>query len=568
TCKGGSDGSIVANVSGGIGPYSYKWTPQVPPLDSKIYSNIPAGFYNLTVTDTGNPGCTKVVTQIEVKDGEDFKITATVTQAECNCTGGSILINSMGGTPVLFAWTPFVPSKNPNDNIPCGLYSVVVTSQGGCQKTLTNIEVTAKSSTLSVFADVFNPKCFGGCDGLISAAVSPNDPNATFKWNDQYHQNTQTADSLCAGVYIVTATDSEGCTKTASFELADPAEIILSTSSDSASSPNSKNGKAIVTANGGTGAYTYKWNTIPPQVTSIATGLGKGSYTVTVTDGNGCTKSAIVIVGAKDTTIITPVDTSNVLIINLLAGIYHNYGISCQGECDGTIKAIPPSKAVPPLSYAWSGSASSQKGQTAIQLCAGSYNVVITDANGAKFTSKQAITLTAPPSLNLQVVTGLNPTPTATALVDGGVAPYSYKLNEGPYSSVNIFNIDCNFPVSILALDANGCQAIQTIPGPCTTDCNEARLVITPNGDDINEYFVLGCANNYPCNKLTIFDRFGRIMYVKSGYLNDWNGVDNTGIPLPEGGYFWAFEYYHQIPCPNLLTVKPYVAKGSITIVR
>ncbi len=566
TCKGSSDGSIFLNVTGGVGPYSYMWDNT--PLNTNNNSSLLAGFYNVTVKDTGNPGCSTTVTQIQVKDGDDLNLTSTITPAECNCTGGSILINVTGGTPILYNWTPSA-SQNPNTNLSCGTYSVVVTSQSGCQKTLTNLVITAKPSNLNIFADVFNPKCHGSCDGLISASVTPLDPSAVYVWNTTPPQNTQTASNLCAGVYIVSVTDADGCSKSASFELSDPDSLLLVTSSDSASAPSSKNGKAIVTASGGTNIFTYKWNTTPPQTTATATGLGKGNYTVTVTDSNGCTKIATVTVSAKDTIIIPPPPvTDTVVLVNLLASTYHSFGVSCQGECDGTIKAIAPDSAVQPLSYAWSGSASGQKGEIAIQLCAGAYNVVITDANGVKYKKKYALTLSPPPALNLQVVVGTNPTPTATAIVDGGVPPYSYKINNDPYSSVNVFNIDGYSPVTILVTDANGCQAIETVNGPLTRNCDDARLVITPNGDDLNEYFVLGCANNFPCNKLMIFDRFGRILYQKSGYLNDWNGKDDQGNPLPEGGYFWAFEYYTQTPCPNLATVKPYVAKGSITIVR
>lgn len=568
TCKGSTDGSIILTVSGGIGPYTYMWSNPVTNTNKNNF-DIGAGFYSVTVKDSGNPGCQTIVNQMEVKDGDDLKLSSTVTKAECDCLhGGAIVINATGGTPVLYGWTPSAPSNDSLINIPCGTWSVVVTSQSGCQKTLSNIVVDAKPSNLSVFADVFNPKCFGSCDGLISAAVSPTDPNATFVWNTTPVQTTVTATNLCAGIYKVTATDTEGCTKVASFEVTDPLQISLDTTTVNATGPTKSDGKATVIASGGTGSLTYKWNTVPPQTTATATGLAAGTYTVTVTDANACTKTIIAIVGFDDITITPPGDTSKVILSNLLSNIYNGFGVSCSGQCDGTIKATPPTKAVPPLTYAWSGSASGQKGQYAVNLCAGTYDVVITDANGVKYTTKQTITLTSPPPLNLEVLTGTNPSPTATAIVSGGVAPYSYKLNNEAYTSVNIFNIDGYSAITVLVTDLNGCQAIQTIPGPLTRNCDDARLVITPNGDEVNEYFVLGCANNFPCNKLIIFDRYGRTVYQKSGYLNDWNGIDDAGNPLPEGGYFWAFEYYYQVPCPNLATVKPYVAKGSITIVR
>ncbi|HMW76113.1 MAG TPA: gliding motility-associated C-terminal domain-containing protein, partial [Saprospiraceae bacterium] len=121
--------------------------------------------------------------------------------------------------------------------------------------------------------------------------------------------------------------------------------------------------------------------------------------------------------------------------------------------------------------------------------------------------------------------------------------------------------VDGYEPLTVIVQDKNNCTITKTVVGPLGRDCNEARLVITPNGDGINDYLILACANVFTLNKFTVFDRWGKVLLTRSGYTNDWDGVDKQGNPLPEGGYFWALEYINQNG--NLE-----VAKGSITIVR
>ncbi|MCP9764190.1 hypothetical protein EGI31_14655, partial [Lacihabitans soyangensis] len=166
-----------------------------------------------------------------------------------------------------------------------------------------------------------------------------------------------------AGSYTVTVTDAKGCTATASVVVAQPTQLTASATKIGVSCFGGNDGKATVTALGGTPAYTYNW--LPSGGTSAtANGLTAGSYTVTVTDAKGCTVTASVVV-AQPTQL-----TANTLTVD----------VTCNGGTDGSISAIP-SGGTAPYSYKWNTSATTQ---VITALPAGTYSIVITDANNCK----------------------------------------------------------------------------------------------------------------------------------------------------------------------------------------
>ena len=557
TCKGGSNGAISVNVAGGTGNYSYKWTAPIPGGTGNNPINLSAGSYSVTVTDNGNPGCSAVFGPFIVKDGNGFTISANVTPANCSGTfGGAIELVITGAVGQSFNWNPAAPNSSSINNLASGTWDVTVTSSGGCTEVLKGIVVGKAQGNFNIIGEILFPKCFGGNDGGIITSVSPAG-TYLYSWNTTPVQTTSAVSGLKAGPYTVIVTDqATGCTKSEVFVVQNPADITVSTISFNASSSVSNDGTIIASATGGNGNFKYVWSTTPPQTTSTASNLAPGIYSVTITDNSGCSKVVTDTVGV-DANPPLP----GVLITNTLSNAYNGFGVSCNGACDGILQATPPANAVAPFIYVWTPNAIGQTGPIAASLCVGTYGVTITDATGQKYFAAQPFNVTAPSALSLQIITDPDPTPTATAIVSGGVSPYEYKFNNESYSSSNVSEIDGYEQVTVIVKDDNNCTAVTSVAGPLSRNCNDARLVITPNGDNLNETLILACANIFTLNKLTIFDRWGKILFQQGGYLNNWNGVDDKGDPLPEGGYFWAFEYINQ-------SGNTEVARGSITIVR
>ncbi|MFZ7107578.1 MAG: T9SS type A sorting domain-containing protein, partial [Bacteroidota bacterium] len=127
--------------------------------------------------------------------------------------------------------------------------------------------------------------CFGG---LGSITVSASGGTAPYSGTGTFN--------LVAGTYNYTVTDNGGCTSSCSATIAEPAKVEASSITSTPSNCGGSTGTATVVATGGDGNYSYLW--APAGGTSsTATGLASGSYTVTITDGNGCTGSATVVVG-------------------------------------------------------------------------------------------------------------------------------------------------------------------------------------------------------------------------------------------------------------------------------
>ncbi len=155
------------------------------------------------------------------------------------------------------------------------------------------------------------PACANEASGSIT--ITPvGVPPYSYEWSNG--DTTATVDGLPAGIYTVTITDADGHINSTEVELINPDPIVLQTDTSPETSGEA-NGTASVTASGGTADYTYLWNTTPPQTTPEATGLNSGTYTVTVTDANGCTKEAEVFVS-----FVTSVDE----LLNAALSIYPN----------------------------------------------------------------------------------------------------------------------------------------------------------------------------------------------------------------------------------------------------
>jgi hypothetical protein len=129
--------------------------------------------------------------------------------------------------------------------------------------------------------------CFGGNDGTATSSVVGGYSPITYAWNNS--QTTSTATNLVAGNYTVTVTDGNSCVHSASVTVTEPTPLVLTMTQQNVDCGAGIYGMAAVTAGGGTSPYTYLWNN--SQTTSSINNLAAGTYSVVVTDANGCTNS-------------------------------------------------------------------------------------------------------------------------------------------------------------------------------------------------------------------------------------------------------------------------------------
>lgn len=360
SCSGSTDGSVDANVTGGVPPYTYAWSGGLVATDS--IGNLAAGPYTVTVTDAA--GCQTTATG---SIGSPTVLTATTTSTNVSCGGatdGSATATPAGGTPpYTYLWNTTPPQGAQTAVLlPDGTYTVTVTDARGCQTTASatvapNITVVVDNISLT------NVTCNGAADGTINLTISGGNPPYTFAWNNGLPA-TEDQNNLAPGTYFVTITDQDGCNPAAIAPLVITEPSLLTSQINTvrnASCQSSNDGAVDLGVAGGTPPYTYAWS--DASTGEELFGAGPGTYFVTITDANGCNT-------ADSATVNGPVDP-------ITSSIAHT-DADCSQNITGTA-TLTVSGGTAPYSFFWSNFASTQD---VTGLDAGTYSVVITDNNG------------------------------------------------------------------------------------------------------------------------------------------------------------------------------------------
>lgn len=285
---GSNNGAIIVVVNGGTAPIDFAWSGGLPNNDT--VSNLAAGTYDVTATD-GN-GCTATASYSVNQSSSLTFGTPVITNASCGQNDGSIVVLVNGGTaPIDFAWSGGLPNNDTVTGLASGTYFVTATDANGCTVS-TSYNVGQNASF------TFNPPVITNADCGISngsIAVSLNGATApvTFSWSGGL-PNNDTVTGLAAGTYSVTATDANGCTASAAYAVNQNSSVTID---NAAIVPQTCNGMGSITltVSGGTGTLTYAWSN--SQSGSSVTNLAQGTYTVTITDVNGCSTSGSYVVG-------------------------------------------------------------------------------------------------------------------------------------------------------------------------------------------------------------------------------------------------------------------------------
>jgi len=476
TCFGLCDGTATVAASGGTPGYTYAWfdanTNNPIGQTGIVATALCAGDYYVEVTDAN--GCLETSSTVTIIEPLALTITATATDVSCNgiCDGTATVVIT-GGTPgYTIDWFDANTniSTGQTNNTATGLcagdYFAQITDANGCVGQSPTVTVN-EPAAITTTAVVSNVSCGGLCDGSITLTVMGGTSPYTFNWfddatNTAIGQTGNPAINLCAGDYFAVVTDANGCTFTTPVEtVTEPAPLSLTATATDASCFGECDGTATVTITGGTSPFTIDWidnatATSIGQSTLTATNLCAGSYFATVTDANGCTDNSAVV------TVNEPTQLIPTLTIN---------DASCNGVCDGS-GSMSASGGAGGYSVLWEslpGPVNIGTGVSVNALCAGNYQVTLTDASGCDTTMQ--FTVTEPPVL---VVNNTFNDPSCngfcdgdiTAVITGGTSPYTIQwLNSSNVvigSGVNIPNL-CSGTYTLNVTDANGCTGSNSI---------------------------------------------------------------------------------------------------------
>lgn len=441
SCAGGNDGSICLSPSNGTAPYTYEWLPGGQTTSCR--AALSAGSYSVVVSDVN--GCDDTLL-IPVSAPSTLSVTISSTDVSCNGNGdGTATANVSGGTTLYtYAWStgsglPGIVGLVPNN------YSITVTDAGGCTATasVTIAQPTVLTSTISST----NMSCNSVCDGTATLTASGGTTAYTYFWSPN-GETTSAINALCQGNYATTLTDANGCTSTQTVSITQPVALSATVTATNASCFGGCNGSATVAAAGGTGAYTYTWN--PGALTgSSVTGLCANSYTLTTADVNGCT-----------TTNVFSISAPTVLQANITTTI-----TACVNTCDGVAISAPVG-GTGAYTFLWSDG---QTTATATGLCAGTYTLTLSDANGCSIS--QTANVGSPSALTQSsAVSGATCNlcnGSITVVGSGGTAPYSYFWSTG--GTTGTITGLCAGVYIDTVMDANGCISIDTLSLSNTT---------------------------------------------------------------------------------------------------
>jgi hypothetical protein len=386
------------------------------------------------------------------------------TDPSCaNSCNGSVASVPIGGTaPYTYLWSPGGATTQNITNLCAGTYTLLVTDANGCTNTkiatLTNPPLVTASTIVS------NVTCSGLCNG--TATVTPLTGNGpfTYAWTDPNAQSTQTAAGLCGGIYTVTVTDATGCTTTASASISVPNSLTVSiTASGNVSCFGACDGFAQASVNGGSAPYSYMWMPTGTAGSNV-NNLCAATYTVTVTDANGCSASTPVVISQP----------------NQLVATITNTNVTCFGACDAEATAVYTG-GTGPYTFLWTPGL--QTTPTILNVCAGVNSLTVTDNNGCSVLTSTVVT--EPTVLAVTAVTSNsncgNADGSACAQITGGVPPFIYSWND-PSTQAVACATGLNAGVyNISVTDNNGCSVV----GVANVNDNTAPVVTIPTSTDV-----------------------------------------------------------------------------------
>lgn len=525
TCFGYSDGSGVVTAGGGVPGYTYQWLPPVSSTDS--ISNIPAGGpYLVTVTDAN--GCS--MTQ-SFSITEPTAIVPNASSSPVNClTLGSAAATPSGGTGAYtYQWSPSGGTAASEPNLNPGTYTVIVTDANGC--TASESVTLTQIATMTVSATGTPATCFNEATGSASVTLTGGNAPFTYQWSPSGGNNAN-ATGLSAGTYTCTITDAQGCTATQTFTVTQPTQI---TGTATSTSPVcfGGNGSASVSANGGTGAYTYQWN--PSGGTSSTASVGAGTYTCIITDANGCTSAQTVVL--TQPTAVTATGTGNQV---------------CPGS--GATLIVVSSGGTSPYTYLWSnGATTSTQTMVASAATQGTYSVTVTDANGCTGTATAAVSLQATPTAafssdatnNSVVLTAGTGTICFTDASTGGATAWLWDFNgtgtstlQNPCITVTSANAG-TFCTELIVQNSNNCYDTTSLCVEVGQSSYSIPNVFTPNASGENDEFII-TNEGMTALHCEIYDRWGVLIYEWDGTTGKWDGMTNSGKEAVDGVYYYT----------------------------
>jgi gliding motility-associated-like protein len=533
--------------------------------------NIPAGTYKLSITNVDNT-CNSTYGPVTLTNTTGPNIDQShvkIQSTNCGQSMGSITnLVITGTTPLKYIWWNSQQQTVSTDSIltnqPAGTYKLEVTDGSQCGAVYTTDITIPEINGITI--DETNAKTTSSSCGTGSGSVTGIQVTGAtqYQWTDAGNNVVSkniNLTSVPAGTYILTATNTTGCSKTSqpyTVTALPPTVYPVYPYISNNTCPNSATGSIKVTTD--TLVSGYRW--VNSEGENIGTGveidnLAAGAYTLYLTDKNGCE------------TLYYTYTIKNIAPLTIEAG---NEDIAAD-QCDlkrGSITGIQVEGGIAPYTYSWAD-ANGNVVSTTVNLenvGAGAYTLTVDDASGCgPATSSYTLQNTdsnvpAPSVSNVQVCSSgavllsVND-PSATAIYN----LYNSETSTQPVEQVT----GGKFKVTVTD---NTSYFITQVSGTCESSKAQINISVglsslniantfTPNGDGVNDYWQINNIANYPQALVQIFTRYGQKIFESKSYSLPFDGT-YKGQKLPPGVYYYIIN----------LNTNCSLLSGSLTIIR
>lgn len=473
TCVGTVDGAVTLTATGTASPFTYN-IGLVPANQTGVFSGLPGGPYNYTVTD--NDGCT-ITGSFTINSGPTVTATEAFTDEVCfGNNDGTITLTAASGTP---PYTYDIGSGPTNaTGVFTGLapntYNYTVTDNvGSCPATGT-ITIAA-GSTVTATEVVTDEACAGNNDGAVSITASGGTMPYTYDIGTVSSNQTGLFTNLSPNTYSYTVTDVNGCQITGGFTVNAGSFLSASVNTVDETCSGADDGTATITVGGGTSPYTFSLVSGPSNNTGIFNGLADGTYNYSIVDANGCNLTGNFTIDPGITLNVSGVITP----------------VTCPGGLDGAIDLTVTGGTT--VLYEWSNTAISED---VSNLQSGIYRVTVTDLVGCVIID--SFNVTEPDNI---VIDAIVQDVTCAGFDDGlinvtttgGTGPFTYSWSNSAVTE-DVFNLPPD-TYTVVATDQNNCTATATftINTPdslvidlaatdATCGLDNGSILINPNG--------------------------------------------------------------------------------------
>ncbi|MEL6275256.1 MAG: gliding motility-associated C-terminal domain-containing protein, partial [Bacteroidota bacterium] len=533
-CVGPPDGTASIVVNGGNPDYSFTWSdPTIG--DTATPTDLAAGDYQVTVTD--NSGCSEELS-LTVDQEPEVQLLGDHTNVDCyGAATGEITTNiTAGEAPFVYDWRgPGNPNGNEQlSNISIGTYQVVVTDSRGCMDSL-SFTLTQPDSLMGS-ARITPVACGGQSTGAIDWSGGGGVLPYAYSWSN--NANTEDLEGLPTGSYTLQLRDANNCLLTQSYTVPENPPIEVESVVDPVSCAGRTDGGIFPIIRNGFPPYDLNWissNGMDTFSTATLSNISAGLYTLTGTDGNGCTFGVEVSV-PEPTALSLEVVAENV---------------RCYGEDNGFIE-LNPNGGTPNYQFRLRGE-SWIANNTFVGLRPGNYLAEVRDDNGCTQLS-EPITISEPNPFQLSlgedrtVIWGDSLQLFPIIILGGNGANITYEWMA--FDSTVLSCFDCGLPwikplvqttIQLLVTDELGCTAEDVITFFISKDYPlQVPTGFTPNGDGQNDRLIVHGLPGVEVIEFQVFDQWGQLVWQANNIpVNDFNsGWDGRFRDEPLSGNF------------------------------